>query len=335
MIRFLLFFILIVIFTEAKNITVLKKWQLLGASNDINLSIFKNSCADFIWSYKNNKWLLFIANNNSYNYQNRTEFLKKGDGFWIKGHDECNITTIVAKKSILIPLYSYPNWYDGNTGYKWQKLINLKKLHPKVNIVAIVNPNNGDFTKSNSDFVQGIKDLSSAGIKVIGYVYTKYGNRDINKIKKNIDNWNRFYKIYGVRGIFFDEVSTSIDNFIFYKDITNYAKSKGLDFIILNPGITIDEKYITSNIADVVVSFESPYQELMSHPPSTYNNPTDNTKLALLVYNMQGDKVDELFNFFNSQKFDYLYFTEDDSSNPWDTISKYLEKEIKRLEELQ
>ena len=331
MIKFLIFFFLST-FIYANSITVLPKWQLLGSVSDINLSIFKNSCTDFIWSYKNNKWFLYVANDTIYNYPNKINKLNKGDGFWIKGNKKCKID--INKKSILIPLYSYPNWYDGKDKYIWQKLINLKKFHPNVNIIAIVNPNNGDFDNKNSDFVKGIQDLVEAKIQVIGYVYTSYGNRNIKKIKENIDNWNKFYKNYGVKGIFFDEVSTDVKNLNFYKEISDYAKSKGLNFIVLNPGITIDKEYITSNIANIIVSFESPYKELIASPPSTFNTSTNHTKLALLVYDMPDDpnKIDQLYNFFKNHNFDYFYFTEDDSSNPWDTISKYLEKEIKKLE---
>ena len=229
---------------------------------------------------------------------------------------------------ILIPLYSYPNWYDDN--YTWQKLIDLKNRYKECEIIAIVNPNNGVFDSKNSDYERGIKDLINAKIKVVGYVYTSYGSRDKDDVKSNIDAWANIYKSDGVSGIFFDEVSTNKDDLNYYQDISNYAREKELNFIILNPGITTDQIYIDSNIANIVVSYENDYNSFTNNPPSKYNKPSQNTKLSLLIYEMDKNRVKELAKKAREHKFKYIYFTEDGTDgNPWDSISKYLEDEIK------
>jgi len=80
-------------FLYAQNIQVTQSWQLLGATEDIDVSNFDNKCVDFIWKYSNG-WKLHIANGKSYNMTNSIlEFnmIKKGEGFWIKGSGNCEI----------------------------------------------------------------------------------------------------------------------------------------------------------------------------------------------------------------------------------------------------
>ncbi len=224
---------------------------------------------------------------------------------------------------ILIPLYIYP------TNGAWQELIDIKNNNPNISITAIVNPSNGHFDSEDSNYTKAIKELKSANIRVVGYVSTLYGERDIDEAIADIDAWSRIYKSSGVSGIFFDEVSRDIAYLDYYANLTNQAKSRNLDFNILNPGITTDQKYIDANIADIVVTYENRARSLLENPPKTYNTPTTNTKLSLLVYKLEDNIVDDLISFAREHKFSYIYFTEDGfDRNPWDSISEYLQEEV-------
>jgi hypothetical protein len=237
------------------------------------------------------------------------------------------VDPIDMTQRIFIPLYSYPNWWD-SANYVWQKLIDVKRSHPDVEVVAVVNPENGDFSDKNSDYVRGIHDLVEAGIKVVGYVYTSYGERPLADVLDDIDHWNEFYKDEGVSGIFFDETSTDLQKLDFYTNVTNYAEAKGLPFTILNPGITTHWAYIESGIANVVVTYENSYTSWLDTPPVEYNRPSRLTALSLLIYEMEGDKVEELDTFAKAHEFTCLYFTEDGvDGNPWDSVSVYTSKQ--------
>jgi len=234
---------------------------------------------------------------------------------------------------ILIPLYSYPNWWDSEN-YVWKRLIELKEKYPHAEINAIINPSNGHFRESNSDFEHGIKDLNDANIKMVGYVYTSYGNRSIDEVEADIQAWQEFYQDLGIKGIFFDEVSTNQDKLEHYSKLSNIAKSKGFENIVLNPGITTDQSYIDSGIANIVVTYENPHDKLLSNPPSHYNKPSKSTDLSLLIYEMEDNSVDDLIKFAREHKFEYIYFTEDGADgNPWDSISANLKEEIEKAME--
>ena len=117
MIKLLMFYFFIN-FLYANSIKVSPQWQLLGTSNDINLSIFNNSCVDIIWTYKDDKWFLFSPNK-KYDYSYKMKSLKKGEGFWIKGYDECNITISKEKRTVKInePYYKYMWHINPNSIY--------------------------------------------------------------------------------------------------------------------------------------------------------------------------------------------------------------------------
>ncbi len=233
---------------------------------------------------------------------------------------------------ILIPLYSYPTTTDNDNNLIWQKLIDIKNEYSNSQITAIINPNNGHFRELDNNYVDGIKKLIDAKIKVIGYVYTNYGSRPIEDVIDDIDAWSNIYKEYGVSGIFFDETSKDDEDLDYYSLLSNEARDRELNFTILNPGTTIDQSYIDSNIANIIVSCEYQYSELINNTPSTYNEPTQTTKLSLLIYEMEDNKVDDLISYAREHNFSYIYFTEDGfDGDPWNSLSIYFEDEVSKL----
>jgi len=231
---------------------------------------------------------------------------------------------------LLVPLYSYPNWYD-EKNYVWKKLIDVKITNPDAQITVIINPSNGHFREQNSDYVHGIQELIDAGITIVGYVYTGYGNRPLQEVIDDMEAWKVHYKKLGVSGIFFDETSTESAKFSYYSNLSSEAKKRELNFVILNPGITTDQVYIDSGIADIVVSYENPNDTLLSNPPSSYNIPSSTTELSLLIYEMRSNNLNSLISFAREHDFSHIYFTEDGTDgNPWDTLSLYFEDKVKK-----
>jgi hypothetical protein len=241
-------------------------------------------------------------------------------------------TSLYAKPdTLLIPLYSYPNWWDEDN-YVWKRLIDAKNQYPYCNIIAIINPNNGDFNSSNSDFEQGIKDLKKSDIHLTGYVYTSYGDRNDSKVKANIDAWQQYYQSLGIEGIFFDEVSTDPQKLSYYQNLTEYTRSKGFSLTILNPGITTNQTYIDSNISDIVITYENAYEDVLTSPPTDYNTPSSSTELAILIHQIQPEDIQTMHNFTEEHNFSGFYYTEDGADgNPWDTVTSSIDEELKLI----
>jgi hypothetical protein len=220
--------------------------------------------------------------------------------------------------SVLLPLYSYPT--------EWQENDALTNLIDATDgqFISIINPSNGPGASQNTDYVDGIDYLYSKNTKIVAYVYTSYGSRNKQDIYDDIDSYVSFYGTQKLSGIFFDEISLDNDaNQTFVKDISSYARSKNLNYIVLNPGTTISQSIIDENYYDLIVTYENPYSSY-----SNFHNPlvsSQITKQALLVY-----AYPELASYEDEIKkaqdmnFDYIYLTTDSDSNPWDSVYNFL-----------
>lgn len=109
--------------TSSAGLNILDGWQLLGATSDLDLSIFDGSCVDFIWGYKNGAWQLHIANGQEYAIPSNVTMdlsLNQGDGFWVKATGVCDINTTIsflgkAYGAVTSP-YTGKVWLDRNLG---------------------------------------------------------------------------------------------------------------------------------------------------------------------------------------------------------------------------
>jgi hypothetical protein len=222
------------------------------------------------------------------------------------------------KISTLIPLYIYPtNLTDENK----KDLIQLN-TNTNNNIV-IINPNNGPGDYIDKHYIELLEFLNNTNIQSIGYIFTSYSSRDIDEIKNEIDFYSLNYP--SISGIFFDEVLLeNDDNNNYLIEISNYARSKNLKFITLNPGTNIPQKYFDIKYYDLIVTFEDYFDNFVQNKDINYNKSNDITKQSLLVYGYPEQTIfkNEITKAINDN-YDYLYLTTDGDSNPWDSIFNF------------
>ena len=92
-----------------------------------------------------------------------------------------------APLKILVPAYFFP---AGAGLEDWDRLI---EAAAQVSIIAIVNPDSGPGEKPNPDYADVVTRAKKAGVEVIGYVNTGYGQRPRPEIEADIDRWIQFY----------------------------------------------------------------------------------------------------------------------------------------------
>jgi len=222
---------------------------------------------------------------------------------------------------LLIPMYVYPK----SNSIDWKDLLDFKRVNPKSDITIIVNPDNGEFTTENANYIQAIQNAKAEGIRVIGYVYTMYGQRDISKVEDNINSWRDLYKKYGVSGVFFDEASHKKEDLDYYRTLSQYARGEGLSFIVLNAGTLTDSSYLDSDIADVIVDFESDYTDFIKDTVQ-WNEANSYTELCSMVYGVDSDSFLAVIERLKDAKQQYIYLTENKHAYAWNTLSKYVFK---------
>jgi uncharacterized protein YktA (UPF0223 family) len=230
--------------------------------------------------------------------------------------EEDSLTNINLNQ-VLLPLYSYPAEWETNN-----ELLGL--MEKCDSLISIINPSSGPDTEVSQEYIDGIDFLVSKNSKVIAYIATGYGDKKISDIYSEIDRYFEFYGSTKITGIFFDEVSfTDTREQDLMKDISDYARSKGFEYIVANPGTSFDQSIIDENYYDLIVTYENPYDKYLTHKNTLTSS--SKTKQSLLIYDFpnQSDYSRDIDNAKN-QGFDYIYFTTDTIPNPWDTVFNFL-----------
>ena len=226
-------------------------------------------------------------------------------------------TTSTAAGTI-VPLYTDPS------DPSWNAIISAAEAHPTVHVVAIVNPSDGPGGSKSSAYTTGIAGLQAAGIEVIGYVATGYASHSIASMEAEIDTWKSFYPT--LQGIFFDEQSNSTADVAHYQTLSQYAKSVGLNYTVGNPGTGVPTAYVGA--VDTMLIYESdgvpPMSDLSSYSAYAKSN------FGVIPYAVSA--MNSTFVQQARQYVQYIYLTNDDLPNPWDSLSSYFSSLLAALE---
>jgi hypothetical protein len=152
------------------------------------------------------------------------------------GGNLCALTATTSEPiKILVPLYVYP-------GSDWDTVANAAK--DGVKMIAIINPNSGpDPSGPDSSYTTYMNKLTAAGVDMVGYVHTSYGDRASSDVYADIDTYASKYP--GLKGIFIDEAAASASEVSYYTGVYNHITSKsGYVNTILNPGTQPDQGYL-------------------------------------------------------------------------------------------
>src|SRR3989441_550086 len=213
----------------------------------------------------------------------------------------------------------------GTNGINWQPLIAAKQAHPRVPIIAMINPSSGPGTSYDSNFNAGINNLRAAGIIVLGYIGTKYCAMTLSTAEGQIDTYHSFYKL---DGFLFDEMKNTSGCESYYSTLTNYAKSTYGDTLIIgNPGTSTIQSYVGT--VDNIIIYES--QGLPSI--STLQSRTFGLAKSGFCFDAYGiSTLDPTYAAQASQYVGCMQITDDSGSNPYDTLPSYLSSEIAALD---
>ena len=169
-----------------------------------------------------------------------------------------SLEEIIPKTGVMVALYMYP----GSTGsVHWQKVIDEKKAHPSVPIVAIFNPSSGPGSSKDNNIASWVSKLQNAGVIAIGYVADKYGGKSLNTLKSDVDKYRNWYR---ADGIFIDEFPNKTGYESRYSELTRYAKAQGMKLTVANPGTDVPPSYIGR--VDVINTSEGPGYISTTHP---------------------------------------------------------------------
>ena len=232
--------------------------------------------------------------------------------------------TSETKTGVYVPLYINPAREGG--WEEWQRVIDAKESHPSVPFVAAMNPANGVGAEKSSSFAEGVSRLQEAGITVIGYVATDYGERSPYLIK---DEMLKYKAWYDVDGIMFDEMSNKPGHDSYYRELNSFAKSIGLYYTKGNPGADVPESY--ADAADNIAIVE---QAGMPSIASLAGWHTEYDKSKWTYCNYAINSVDREAIAETAEYAGLIYITDDVLPNPYDRLPSYFEELVETIDDL-
>jgi hypothetical protein len=202
-------------------------------------------------------------------------------------------------------------------------------------ITAIINPDNGPGAAQNSDYVAAVNSFRAAGGRVLGYVYTCYGNNTctpgLPAIRTTADvlaDAQRYNSWYNVDGIFLDEMSNLNAGLPFYQTVADGLRSaQPGDKIVGNPGTSTPAAYL--NVADTLVTFEQGTGSYATASSEPWMSTVAPDRQAHLHYNVSSaTQMRALVQQAAQRNAGYLYITNDVAPNPWDQLPSYWLDEV-------
>ncbi len=232
-----------------------------------------------------------------------------------------------AALTAIVPAYFYPS-----NNSPWD---DLNAAASRIPVTAIMNPGSGPGNFQDSNYVNAVNDLRTAGGKVIGYVSTSWGARSAADVKADID---KYVNWYNVDGIFFDEMTNTgtTPTLNHYQGLYDYVKAINPAWEVMgNPGTTTTESYLTRPAADSLIVFESFATNYPGNVPSSWNFNHDPSKIGHLVHTTASEG--DMLNFLDlavQRNAGQVYITDDVLNNPWDTLPTFWDAEVTRIEEI-
>ncbi|HOY70748.1 MAG TPA: spherulation-specific family 4 protein [Methylotenera sp.] len=221
---------------------------------------------------------------------------------------------------ILVPAYFYPS-SDPNLSF-WDEM--TAAASQGVAITAIMNPNSGPSNVINSDYTAAVDTFRAAGGKVIGYVSTQYGARDASAVLADVNAYKNFYQI---DGIFLDEMHNIPATLNYYQTLRNDISTIDTNYKVFgNAGTNTLEAYIGA--ADVLITFEN-QTGFNSYTPDAWTANYSASHFANLLYNVSSAaEMQSAISLAASRNVGYVYVTNDNGANPWDTLPSYWNAEV-------
>lgn len=225
---------------------------------------------------------------------------------------------------LIVPAYFA--WWRDEGKRDYDRLREAAEKLQDNSLVVVINPNSGPgpadwgYGDSVREFVN---DLKSKKQIVLGYVFTSYGKRSVDNIMRDVEG----YKVYGVDGYFFDEVTTDDAVREWYERIITDIDANpdlGRGYHVLNYG-TYDEdtiKMATVVYPGVVIS-ETSGERFQSREYPVWTK-YHSTKTVCMLHSTARYDLGPVYFYALRNHFDYIYITERTlANNPWLNLPEY------------
>jgi Spherulation-specific family 4 len=212
------------------------------------------------------------------------------------------------------------------------RIIQAKSDNPSVPFLVVANPSGGPGPAYNATYAAGIKSLQDAGITVLGYVPTTWGERDPSTVEHEA---LQFYQWYGVDGIYLDQMynleysKTGVFMPTYYSTLTQFLKAHGLGLIFGNSGA--DVPYYFVGIVSTIGDFENAHLPKLSMIGGWHSGFVK-SNFAFFSYNISS--LDPYYIASASDYEGYMYMTNGQRPFPYNHLPPYFDQLVSDLRSL-
>jgi hypothetical protein len=172
-----------------------------------------------------------------------------------------------------------------------------------------------------------VNNLKSAGIVVIGYVFSSYAGRSISGVEADISTYKSWY---GVQGVFVDQMANWAGDEWYYSTLNSYAKSLGMSLTVGNPGAPVPSSYVGT--MDCIITYENAGALSISTMASwTMGYPKSNW--GIMAYGI--GSLDASYVASASNYLGYIYLTNGVWPAPYSSLTIYFATLVSTLKGLQ
>ena len=218
-----------------------------------------------------------------------------------------------ACQSVVVPAYFSPS-------AGWTRADDTRPV-PRLMILDISGIGAG--TSPERKFQVAVRRAQAAGIEVMGYSATDYGQRPVASVEADVRNYAAWYH---VTDMFLDESASSSSQLSYYRGLTDYIRrmSPG-STIMLNPGTYPDRQYMS--IGDIVMVYENSYANFPGLQVPGWVRDYPATSFAFSIYATPVNRLAATIALSRQRHAGYVYVTDGEPPDPYSSLPGYWSSE--------
>jgi glutathione peroxidase-family protein len=205
----------------------------------------------------------------------------------------------------------------------WTQAINSKPA-PGVMILNVTGTGAG--TAAVPHFQSLVKRAEKAGITVLGYSSTEYGQRPAAQVEADARNYKAWYK---VNGMFLDLTANGSNELGYYKNLASYIHTVNPGSVIwLNVGAYPARGYMSAG--NVIVAFEGSYASYRSQQVPSWTSHYRARRFADVIYATPASDLTGAVSLSKRRHVGSVFVTNlAGSPDPYSALPSYWSSEVK------
>ena len=227
----------------------------------------------------------------------------------------------------IVPAYFYPGTGGPDAaGDGWAAMVAAAAQVP---LTAIFNPDKGPLPgPADPNYANAMTNLDNAGGKVVGYVYTDYGNRPLATVEGEVSTYIAQYGSL-IDGFFLDGASNSPSEIWYYDALYLYIKGLGpSNLVIINPGLQPDQAYLSTPTADIFTTYENQNSSYAGATPPSWVQDYPSGVFSNIIYDAPESSVLANIELAAQRNVGSIYMTDRTMPNPFDQLPSYWNQEV-------